>query len=97
MDHGMRLGKRLLSAMTPLLDEFGAGGAIKPLMQGVSAYDQGRATAMDGYTQLMSHHTRIKRQVPELSLIKLVSKHDALEALLRQSTTRQGGPWLHRQ
>jgi len=68
MDHGMRVGKRLLSAISPLLDQFGAGGAMKPLMQGVSAYDQGREQAMAGYTNVMTHHARIKRAVPELSL-----------------------------
>jgi hypothetical protein len=41
---------------------------MKPLMQGVQAYDDGRAQAMGGYTQLMSHHARIKRQVPEIGL-----------------------------
>ena len=68
MDHGMRVGKRLLSAISPLLDQFGAGGATKSLMQGVQAYDDGRAQAMNGYTQLMAHHARIKRQVPEIGL-----------------------------
>jgi hypothetical protein len=68
MDHGMRVGKRLIGAIAPLLDQFGAGGAMKPLMQGVQAYDQGRDQAMNGYTQLMSHHARIKRQVPEIGL-----------------------------
>ena len=68
MDHGMRVGKRLIGAIAPLLDQFGAGNAMKPLMQGVQAYDQGRDQAMNGYTQLMSHHARIKRQVPEIGL-----------------------------
>ena len=68
MDHGMRVGKRLLSAISPLLDQFGAGGAMKPLMQGVQAFDDGRAQAMNGYTNLMAHHARIKRQVPEIGL-----------------------------
>jgi len=68
LDHGMRVGKRLLGAIAPLLDQFGAGSAMKPLMQGVQAYDDGRAQAMGGYTQLMSHHARIKRQVPEIGL-----------------------------
>ena len=67
-DHAMRVGKRMLGAIAPLLDQFGAGGAMKPLMQGVSAYGQGRAQAMNGYTNLMSHHARIKRQVPEIGL-----------------------------
>jgi len=67
-DHAMRVGKRLLSAVSPLLDAMGAGGAVKPLMQGVRAYDEGRAQAMDGYTQVMSHRDRIRRQVPEIGL-----------------------------
>jgi len=67
-DHAMRVGKRLLGAISPLLDQFGAGNATKHIMQGVSAYDEGRAQAMNGYTQLMSHHARIKRQVPEIGL-----------------------------
>ena len=67
-DHAMRVGKRLIGAISPLLDQFGAGNATKSLMQGVQAYDDGRAQAVDGYTQLMSHHARIKRQVPEIGL-----------------------------
>ena len=67
-DHAMRVGKRLLSAVSPLMDAMGAHGATKSLMQGVSAYDQGREQVMNGYTNVMSHHARIKRQVPELSL-----------------------------
>ena len=67
-DHAMRVGKRLLGAIAPLMDQFGAHGTTKSLMQGVSAYDQGREQVMNGYTNVMSHHARIKRQVPELSL-----------------------------
>ena len=67
-NHAMRVGKRLLSRVAPLLDQFGAGGATKRLQQGVDAYDNGRSQAMGHYTQLMSHHARIKRQVPEIGL-----------------------------
>ena len=68
MDHGMRVGKRLLSAVSPLMDAMGAGSAMKPIMQGVEAYDRGRSQAMDHYTNVMAHHSRIKRQVPEIGL-----------------------------
>ena len=68
LDHGMRVGKRLMASVAPLLDAMGAGGAMKPLMQGVEAYDRGRQSAMGGYTQIMAHHARIKRQVPEIGL-----------------------------
>ena len=68
MDHGMRVGKRLIGAIAPLLDQFGAGGAMKPLMQGVDAYDRGRSQAMGHYTNVMAHHARVKRQVPEIGL-----------------------------
>ena len=68
MDHGMRVGKRLLAAVSPLLDAVGGGRALKPLMQGVEAYDRGRSHAMEGYTNVMAHHARIKRQVPEIGL-----------------------------
>jgi len=40
----------------------------KRLMRGVQAYDEGRSQAMDHYTNVMAHHSRIKRQVPELDL-----------------------------
>ena len=68
LDHGMRVGKRLLASVAPIFDAMGAGGAMKPLMQGVEAYDKGRNSAMQGYTQVMAHHARIKRQVPEIGL-----------------------------
>ena len=67
-DHAMRVGKRLLSAVSPLMDAMGARGATKHLMRGVQAYDEGRSQTMDHYTNVMAHHARIKRQVPELDL-----------------------------
>ncbi len=68
MDHGMRIGKRLLASVAPILDHFGGGHHLKPIMSGIHAYDQGRADVLYGYNNVQTHLQRIRRQVPELQL-----------------------------
>ncbi len=68
MDHGMRIGKRLLSAMSPIFDQFGGGQHMESIMGGISAYDQGKADIMHGYNNIQAHYHRIQRQVPEINL-----------------------------
>jgi hypothetical protein len=68
LDQGMQVGKRLLASVAPLLDQFGGGHHMKPIMQGISAYDHGKADVMFGYNNVASHLSRIKRQVPEIGL-----------------------------
>ena len=68
LDHGMNVGKRLLGALTPLLDGLGAGHHVKPIMSGIKAYDQGRSDVMYGVHNVQTHYDRIRRQVPEIGL-----------------------------
>ena len=68
MDQGMRIGKRLLASLTPMLDNMGGGHHVKSIMSGIHAYDQGRADVMYGYHNVRAQYDRIKRQVPELQL-----------------------------
>ncbi len=67
-DSGMRVGRKLLSAVVPIFDQLGGSHHLKPLMSGIKAYDQGRADVMYGVNNVMSHYQRIKRQVPEVDL-----------------------------
>ena len=64
LDEGMRVGKRLLGAMAPLLSD----DVVRPIMRGVSAYDQGKAEVVHGVNNVQTHLHRIRRQVPEIGL-----------------------------
>lgn len=68
VDAGVNLGRRILAASAPLLDSLGQGHAIKPIMRGLTAYDQGKADVTYGVNNVLTHYNRIKRQVPELEL-----------------------------
>ena len=67
-DHGMNVGRKLLGAITPLLDQFGAGHHVKSIMPAFKAYDQGRSDVMYGVHNVQAHYDRIRRQVPEIGL-----------------------------
>ncbi len=68
LDHGMRIGKKLLGAISPLLDQYGGGHHVKSIMSGITAYDSGKSDVMNGYNNIQSHYSRIQRQVPEINL-----------------------------
>ena len=69
IDHGMQIGKKLLSAMSPIFDSYNNGQHhMKSIMGGISAYDQGKADIMHGYNNIQAHYSRIQRQVPEINL-----------------------------
>ena len=68
LDTGMQVGKRLLGALTPLLDGLGAGHHVKSIMGPIRAYDEGKANLMYGVNNVQSHLDRIRRQVPEIGL-----------------------------
>ena len=68
LDHGMRIGKRLLSAMSPIFDQYGGQNHMKSIMGGISAYDQGKADIMHGYNNIQTQYSRVQRQVPEINL-----------------------------
>ena len=68
LNHGMKIGKRLLGAMSPIFDQYGGGHHMKSIMSGISAYDQGKSDIMNGYNNIQSHYSRIQRAVPEINL-----------------------------
>ena len=68
LDYGMHVGKKLLGALTPLLDGLGAGHHVKSIMGPIRAYDEGKATVMYGVNNVQSSLDRIRRQVPEIGL-----------------------------
>ena len=68
LDYGMQVGKKLLGAISPLLDQFGAAHHMKPIMSGIRAYDQGKSDVMYGVNNVQAHYDRIRRQVPEIGL-----------------------------
>jgi hypothetical protein len=68
LDHGMRIGKKLLASVSPILDQYGGGHHVKSIMSGITAYDSGKADVMHGYNNIQSHYSRIQRQVPEINL-----------------------------
>ena len=65
-DHGMQVGRRLLGAISPLLDQLNVN--YRPAIQGIAAYDQGKADVMYGVNNVMTTMQRVRRQVPELEL-----------------------------
>ena len=62
----MQIGRRLLGAISPLLDPLNVN--YRPAIQGFGAYDQGKAEVMNRFNNVQDHYMRIKRQVPELQL-----------------------------
>jgi hypothetical protein len=68
LDHSVRVGRKLLGAVSPILDQLGGGHHMKPLVQGLGVYDQARGDVMHGVNNVQTHLSRIRRQVPELDL-----------------------------
>ena len=68
LDNAMNIGKRLVSSMSPIFDQYGGGHHMKSIMSGIAAYDKGKADIMHGYNNIQSHLSRIQRQVPEINL-----------------------------
>ena len=65
IDTGMQLGKKILSAASPLLDQLGVN--MRPALQGIAAYDRSKVDVMNSFNNVQDHYRRIKRQVPELN------------------------------
>ena len=66
IDGYANVGKRLLGAAAPMLDELGAGRAITAGVQGLSQYDQIRNRVMDVDERGRGHYGRIAAAAPEL-------------------------------
>ena len=68
LDHGMRVGKKLLGALAPMLDHYGGSHHMKPIMSGIRAYDQGKSDLVNSVNNVQTQLHRIRRQVPEIDL-----------------------------
>ncbi len=66
IDGYAKVGKRILGATAPLLDELGAGRAITAGVQGLSQYDQIKNRVMDVDDRARSHYGRIAAAAPEI-------------------------------
>ncbi len=66
IDGYANVGKRLLGAAAPMLDELGAGRAITAGVQGLSQYDQIKHRVMDVDERGRGHLSRITSAAPEL-------------------------------
>ena len=68
LDHGVSVGKRLLGALDPLLQDVGAGNVSRAAIQGFGRYEQGREEVLDQHNKVQAHLSRLRRNVPELGL-----------------------------
>ena len=66
LDGYANVGKRLLGAAAPMLDELGAGHAISAGVQGLSQYDQIKHRVMDVDDRARGHYGRIAAAAPEI-------------------------------
>ena len=68
LDHGVSVGKRLLGALDPLLQDVGAGNVSRAAIQGFGRYEQGREEVLGQHNKVQAHLSRLRRNVPELGL-----------------------------
>ena len=66
IDGYANVGKRLLGAAAPMLDELGAGRALQAGVHAVSQYDQVKHRVMDADERGRAHLSRIASAAPEL-------------------------------
>ena len=66
IDGYANVGKRILGAAAPMLDELGAGRAIQAGVHGLSQYDQIKHRVMDADERGRGHLGRIATAAPEL-------------------------------
>ena len=59
---------RLLGALSPALQKYGAGHAVEQGIKGLQSYDQIKQKAMGVHDEAQSIHGNIRRAVPELGL-----------------------------
>ena len=69
VDHGMRFGKRLFSALHPLIEQLGGGGRTsRAIVDSFGAYERGRDEVIGQHNNVQAHLSRLRRAVPELEL-----------------------------
>ena len=68
LDHGVSVGKSLLGALDPLLQDVGAGNVSRAAIQGFGRYEQGREEVVGQHNKVQAHLSRLRRNVPELGL-----------------------------
>ena len=66
MDGYANVGKRILGAAAPMLDELGAGRALQAGVHGLSQYDQIKHRVIDADERGRGHLNRITSAAPEL-------------------------------
>ena len=68
LDYTMNVGKRLFAAFDPLLQDIGAGGASRAIVQGFGQYEGARNEAIGMNNKVQAQLSRLRRSVPELEL-----------------------------
>ena len=68
LDRGMGIAKRLFGALNPAIEDMGGTAVSKGIMSAFQNYDDGRAEAMQGYNNVQTNLSRIRRAVPEINL-----------------------------
>ena len=67
-DKHVGIAKRLFSALAPAIEDMGGAGVNKGVMSAFQNYDSGRAEAMQGYNNVQTQLSRVRRAVPEIDL-----------------------------
>ena len=68
IDRGVGVGRRLIGALSPAINQLGGGGHMKALEGGFAHYDQTRGQVVQGINNVNTLHRRIQKAVPEIDL-----------------------------
>ena len=68
IDHAMGLGKRIVGALQPAIQDMGGSGFNRAVMQGISGYEQGRNEIMWHHNKVQAQLSHLRRAAPELDL-----------------------------
>ena len=68
LDRGVGIAKRLFGALNPAIQDLGGGSLNRGIMDAFQNYDDGRAEAMQGYNNVQTQLSRVRRAVPEIDL-----------------------------
>jgi hypothetical protein len=68
LDRGVGIAKRLFGALNPAIEDLGGSQISKGIMSAFQNYDDGRAEAMQGYNNVQTQLSRVRRAVPEIDL-----------------------------
>ena len=68
IDRHIGIAKRLFGALNQGIEDLGGSSVNRGIMDAFGAYDTGRAEAMQGYNQVQSQLSKVRRAVPEIDL-----------------------------